>query len=303
MNHSHKVPVLTALTAALVVYAAVSCAQETPVPEGFIGRGMARITSADVETARQQALSDAQGKAVMEAVSALVSLETMGSSFPALKKTFFNKSTTYIQSFKILYENTAFDTYQIIIQALVQQELIKQDLDALFMGNAPKMLFKVLLMIAEKSPAAKEYSYWWSAAPAVPESELRLKDRCTEKGFTVLDPSVGVKEFPPAGFAQSLEPDLDSLCRLGAQCGADLVIVGRTDLERSKITESSSFSAFQCNFKAQTVSVKDHKVLVSAAGYGLGVNADETLACRNAIDKASRQILEQIVDKLQMLPR
>ena len=51
------------------------------------------------------------------------------------------------------------------------------------------------------------------------------------------------------------------------------------------------------------MSVKDHKVLVSAAGYGLGVNADETLAYRNAIDKASRQILEQIVDKLQMLPR
>jgi hypothetical protein len=303
MNHSHKVPVLTALTAALVVYAAVSCAQETPVPEGFIGRGMARITSADVETARQQALLDAQGKAVMEAVSALLPLENMGSSFPMLKKNFFDKSTTYIQSFKILYENTAFDTYQIIIQALVQQELIKKDLDALTAGSAPKTPFKVLLMIAEKAPAAKEYSYWWSAAPAVPESELRLKDRCTEKGFTVLDPSLGVKEFPPAGFAQSLEPDLDSLCRLGAQCGADLVIVGRTDLERSKITESSSFSAFQCNFKAQTVSVKDHKVLVSAAGYGLGVNADETLACRNAIDKASRQILEQIVDKLQMLPR
>jgi len=185
----------------------------------------------------------------------------------------------------------------------VQQELLKKDLDELAMGSAPKTPFKVLLMIAEKAPAANDYSYWWSAAPTVPESELRLKDRCAEKGFTVIDPSLGVKEFPPAGFVQGLEPDLDSLCRLGAQCGADLVIAGRTELERSKITESSSFSAFQCNFKAQAVSVKDHRVLVSAAGYGLGVNADEGLAYRSAIDKACRQILDQIVDKLQMIPR
>jgi hypothetical protein len=303
MNYSRTVSVFIALCAAFTVYAAMACAQETPAAEGFIGRGMARINAADVENARQQALMDAQGKAVMEAVSAQVSLETMGSSFNSLKKNFFDKSATYIQSFKILYENTAFDTYQITIQAMVQQELLKKDLDALAMGGAPKTPFKALLMVAEKSPAANDYSYWWSAAPVVPESELRLKDRCTEKGFIVIDPSQGVKEFPPAGFVQSLEPDLDSLCRLGVQCGADIVILGRTEIERNKITESSSFSALQCNFKAQAVSVKDHKVLVSAAGYGLGVNADETLACRNAIDKACRQLLDQIVDRLQMIPR
>jgi hypothetical protein len=302
-NHSHTLLLFSVLCTALVVCSAMARAQDTPVPEGCIGRGMARINAADIETARQQALLDAQGKAVMEAVSGLVPLESMGSSFPALKKNFFDKAAVYIQSFKILYENTAFDTYQITIQAVVQQELIKKELDALITGSAPRTPFKVLLMIAEKAPAAKEYSYWWSTAPVVPESELRLKDRCTEKGFTVLDPSVGVKEFPPAGFAQSLEPDLDSICRLGAQTGADLVIAGRADIERSKITESSTFSAFQCNLKVQTVSVKDHKVLVNAAGYGLGVNADETIAYRNAIDKASRQLLEQIVDKLQAMPR
>jgi hypothetical protein len=246
---------------------------------------------------------DAQGKAVMEAVSGLVPLETLGSSFPALKKNFFDKAAVYIQSFKILYENTAFDTYQITIQALVQQELLKKELDTLVTGGAPRTPFKVLLMIAEKTPAAKEYSYWWSSAPAVPESELRLKDRCTEKGFTVLDPSVGAKEFPPAGFVQSLEPDLDSICRLGAQTGADLVIAGRADIERNQITESSTFSAIQCNIKAQVVSVKDHKVLLNAAGYGLGVNADELAACRNAIDKAARQLLDQVVEKLQTMPR
>ena len=44
MNYSRTVPVLAALAQPLLVYAAVARAQETPVPEGFIGRGMARIT-------------------------------------------------------------------------------------------------------------------------------------------------------------------------------------------------------------------------------------------------------------------
>ena len=155
MNCRRTIPVLAALCAALLAYAAAARAQETPAAEGFTGRGMARIIAADVESARQQALMDAQGKAVMEAISGQVSLETMGSSFTTLKKNFFDKSATYIQSFKILYENTAFDTYQITIQALVQQELLKRDLDALAMGGASKTPFKVLLMVAEKAACGK----------------------------------------------------------------------------------------------------------------------------------------------------
>jgi hypothetical protein len=279
-------------------------AQENPLPEGFIGRGIAQINSGDVESARQQALADAQGKALMEAVLARVPLDVMEKNFLLLKKNFFDKSAAYIQSFKVVYENTSFDFYQITIQALVQQELLRKDLDTIVFVGTQREPRKVLLMIAEKMTGSNDFIFWWAqgSAAKIPESELILKEKCTEKDFMVVDPLQTLKEPPASSPYFYPEPDIETVCRIGALCGADIAIVGKAEIERSRGTDAASFSAFQCNLKANAISVKDRKVMVSAAAYGLGVNADEVIAYRSAVDKAGRQLLNQIADKLQLLP-
>jgi hypothetical protein len=279
-------------------------AQDNPLPEGFIGRGIAQINAGDVEAARQQALGDAQGKALMEAVLARVPLDVMEKNFLLLKKNFFDKSAAYIQSFKVVYENTSFDFYQITIQALVQQELLRKDLDTLVFVGTPREPRKVLLMIAEKMSGSNDFIFWWAqgSAAKIPESELILKEKCAEKDFMVVDPLQTLKEPPASSPYFYPEPDIDTVCRIGALCGADIAIVGKAEIERSRGTDAASFSAFQCNLKANAISVKDRKVMVSAAAYGLGVNADEVIAYRSAVDKAGRQLLNQIADKLMLLP-
>ena len=280
-------------------------AQELPVQDSFTGRGIAKISSGEIESARQQALIDAQRKAVMAAVTGLLPFEAIEKHFVLLKTNFFNKPATYIQSFKILHENTLFDTYQITIQALIQPDLLRKDLETKALGGSTKESLKVLLMIAEKGINTIEYIYWWSSpgtAARIPEIEMKLKEKCTEKGLTVIDPVQTIKALPSPAAAQTPEPDIDTLSRIGAQCGADIVIAGKAEMERSKGTESSSFSAFQCNVKTSTVSVKDRRIVISAASYGLGVNTDESTAYKNAIDKACGQMTEQIVDKLYILP-
>jgi len=279
-------------------------AQENPLPEGFIGRGIAQISAGDVESARQQALADAQGKALLEAVLARVPLDVMEKNFLLLKKNFFDKSAAYIQSFKVVYENTSFDFYQITIQALVQQELLRKDLDTIVFVGTPREPRKVLLMIAEKMTGSSDFIFWWApgSAAKIPESELILKEKCTEKDFIVVDPLQTMKEPPASSPYFYPEPDIETVCRIGALCGADIAIVGKAEIERSRGTDAASFSAFQCNLKANAISVKDRKVMVSAAAYGLGVNADEAIAYRSAVDKAGRQLLNQIADKLQLLP-
>jgi hypothetical protein len=279
-------------------------AQDNPLPEGFIGRGIAQINAGDVESARQQALADAQGKALMEAILARVPLDVMEKNFLLLKKNFFDKSAAYIQSFKVVYENTSFDFYQITIQALVQQELLRKDLDTIVFVGTQREPRKVLLMIAEKMTGSSDFIFWWApgSAAKIPESELILKEKCTEKDFIVVDPLQTLKEPPASSPYFYPEPDIETVCRIGALCGADIAIVGKAEIERSRGTDAASFSAFQCNLKANAISVKDRKVMVSAAAYGLGVNADEAIAYRSAVDKAGRQLLNQIADKLMLLP-
>jgi len=288
----------------LLLHLSAAQAQDNPLPEGFIGRGIAQINAGDVESARQQALADAQGKAIMEAVLARVPLDVMEKNFLVLKKNFFDKSATYIQSFKVVYENTSFDFYQITIQALVQQELLRKDLDTIVFVGTPREPRKVLLMIAEKMSGSNDFIFWWAqgSAAKIPESELILKEKCAEKDFMVVDPLQTLKEPPASSPYFYPEPDIDTVCRIGALCGADIAIVGKAEIERSRGTDAASFSAFQCNLKANAISVKDRKVMVSAAAYGLGVNADEVIAYRSAVDKAGRQLLNQIADKLMLLP-
>jgi len=279
-------------------------AQENPQPDGFIGRGLAQISAGNVEAARQQALADAQGKALMEAITGRVPLDVMEKNFSLLKKNFLDKATAYIQSFKVVYENTSFDFYQITIQALVQQELLRRDLDTIMFVGAPREPRKVLLMIAEKMSGSNDFVFWWAqgSAAKIPESELIIKEKCAEKDFVVVDPLQTLKEPPASSPYFFPEPDIDTVCRIGALCGADIAIVGKAEIERSRGTDTTSFSAFQCNLKANAISVKDRKVIVSAAAYGLGVNADEVSAYRSAVDKAGRQLLNQIADKLMLLP-
>ena len=57
--------------------------------EGFIGRGVSKVVDGDIADARQRALADAQGKVVMEAVSAKLSVEDMAKYFLTLKNLFF----------------------------------------------------------------------------------------------------------------------------------------------------------------------------------------------------------------------
>ena len=226
-----------ALAIALVIlHLSVAWAQENPLPEGFIGRGIAQISAGDVESARQQALMDAQGKALLEAVLARVPLDVMEKNILLLKKNFFDKSATYIQSFKIVYENTSFDFYQITIQALVQQELLRKDLDTLVFVGTQREPRKVLLMIAEKMNGSNDFIFWWAqgSAAKIPESELILKEKCAEKDFIVVDPLQTMKEPPVPSPYFYPEPDIETVCRIGALCGADIAIVGRAEIERSR---------------------------------------------------------------------
>jgi hypothetical protein len=182
--------------------------------------------------------------------------------------------------------------------------LLRKDLDAIMFVGAPREPRKVLLMIAEKMTGSSDFIFWWApgSAAKIPESELILKEKCAEKDFMVVDPLQTLKEPPAPSPYFYPEPDIDTICRIGALCGADIAIVGKAEIERSRGTDAASFSAFQCNLKANAIIVKDRKVMVSAAAYGLGVNADEVIAYRSAVDKAGRQLLNQIADKLMLLP-
>jgi hypothetical protein len=278
-------------------------AQGISMRDGFMGRGVSPIYNGDAETARQKALTDAQRKTIVEALSNQLPLEVMEKHFLLLKTLFFDQPNLYLQSYKIIYENSIYDTYQLAIQGLVQQEMLRKDLEAIGLLGPKKEKIGVLFMIAEKVLGSSEYFYWWSPTEAssfVSISEQKMKEKFLEKGYKVIDPFQTVHELSTESLSQSHEPDLEMISLLGSQCNAEIVILGKTELQKSRKRTFSSLTGVQSSMNVTAISVRQKEILVRAASYGLGVHIDEDSASKEAIENACSKMAEQIIEKLMV---
>ena len=118
---------MTALFFCLFLCCSVGAQEKTAV-DGFTGRGIARISGGDIPGARQNALADAQLKAVIDAVNSLLPADTFAAHSTRIIARFAAQPERYLQSFRIIGENTLPDQYQVTVQAAVQLDAVRQEL-------------------------------------------------------------------------------------------------------------------------------------------------------------------------------
>jgi hypothetical protein len=271
---------------------------------GFIGRGVSKIVDGDVASARHSALVDAQKKAVMEAVCAQLSVEDMAKYFLTLKNVFIGHPGIYLQRFKIINENSLFDSYQVTIQGFVQQELLRHDLESMGIVGPEREKIRVLLMIAEKGIDQPDETFWWSSnkdfVPFQYVVQQKLEKYFIEKGSYVVNPFDAPANISSEEIGQSSEPDVEAVCKLASQFNAQIVVLGKSELKRAKGQKLSSLESIQCDLSARVIDARNRYVIVQAATYALGIHIDEESAVVDAIEKACGHISEQIMDKIYM---
>ena len=292
-------------TAALLILCSASYVFSQDVfSGGFIGRGVSKIVDGDVASARHSALVDAQKKAVMEAVCAQLSVEDMAKYFLTLKNVFIGHPGIYLQRFKIINENSLFDSYQVTIQGFVQQELLRHDLESMGIVGPEREKIRVLLMIAEKGIDQPDETFWWSSnKDSVPFQyvvQQKLEKYFIEKGSYVVNPFDAPANISSEEIGQSSEPDVEAVCKLASQLNAQIVVLGKSELKRAKGQKFSSLESIQCDLSARVIDARNRYVIVQAATYALGIHIDEESAVVDAIEKACGHISEQIMDKIYM---
>lgn len=292
-------------TAALLILCSASYVLSQDVfSGGFIGRGVSKIVDGDIASARHSALVDAQKKAVMEAVCAQLSVEDMAKYFLTLKNVFIGHPGIYLQRFKIINENSLFDSYQVTIQGFVQQELLRHDLESLGIVGPEREKIKVLLMIAEKGIDQPDETFWWSSnkdsVPFQYAVQQKLEKYFIEKGSCVVNPFDAPVNISSEEIGQSSEPDVEAVCKLASQFNAQIVVLGKSEIKRAEGQKLSSLESIQCDLSARVIDARNRYVIVQAATYALGIHIDEESAAVDAIEKACRHIAEQIIDKIYM---
>jgi hypothetical protein len=278
--------------------------QETP-PEGFIGHGRSPIVASDIAGARQQALLDAQGKAVLAAISELMPLETFSKYYLTIYNLFLAQPQPYVERFKLLNEGALLDTYQLTIEGFVPQDVLKQELASLGMLAADNRSLRALVLAAETHPAGGQELYWWHVDPAMTtnRSQQRLEYHLQQGGAQIITPAAIDQHAAWRLLGERSEPDPQGIRELAALAGARVAVVAKTRLAPSAVPGMASLYGVQCDLMVAVYRADDPTPLIQSATHALGQHLDEAAATDTAIDKACAAIASQIMDVLHMQMR
>ena len=192
--------------------------------ETLYGSGVARINEGDIAKARQNALLDAQKKAVLQAVCTMLPFDAFSDYYLALANLFFTQPDLYLQRFKIIEERSLFDLYRVTIAGAVQKQLLKDALISVGVLNPEPEKAGILLMMASWDTDNPEPSYWWSSNQAASrpfdEPQQTLKEYFIRKGAVVINPLDSGGEMPLEEIRESPEPDLKAVSRFASALGA-----------------------------------------------------------------------------------
>jgi hypothetical protein len=268
----------------------------------YTARGIAPVSDGNISAARTTALTDAQQKAVLTALADQMSLEKLSSSFATLHNLFISRPDVYVQRFKILNETTLSGNYHILIEAFIEDELMRNDLESIGINGPVQQKMKVLLMVAETA-SDKEYSGWWAADPAKRILPVDVGEQMAfffrERGIGVIDD--GTIPFEPlAPNEDELFPGHEAVLRVARQAGADIVVLAKASIKQTAAQPGASITQMQCDMSAEVLDVHMRELVLQTATNSLGMHSDQDAAARDAAAKASSRIVEHILDR--MLP-
>jgi hypothetical protein len=260
-------------------------------------RGIAPVFDGNISAARTTALTDAQQKAVLTALADQMSLEKLSSSFATLHNLFISRPDVYVQRFKILNETTLSGNYHILIEAFIEDELMRNDLESIGINGPVQQKMKVLLMVAETA-SDKEYSGWWAVDPAERILPVDVGEQMAfffrERGIGVINE--GTIPFEPlAPNEDELFPGREAVLRVARQAGADIVVLAKASIKQTAAQPGASITQMQCDMSAEVLDVHMRELVLQTTTNSLGMHSDQDAAALNAASRIVEHILDRIL--------
>lgn len=265
--------------------------------------GIGNITDGNVSRAQNEALIDAQKKALMQAVGRLMTFDLLDEHFFFLKETVFNQPADYIESYRVLYDSTLGDRYQITIQSTIAFQDLEDYLVATHFLTSQVKLPRILLMIAVQELRQSFYTCWWSFID--PEKELTivdqtLRDRLQKNGFEVIDHTYVLQETTLNRVYGCLDVKLEAIQALGKQFKAEIAIIGNAQVELTDETEDLLKRSVQVSITAKAVKIEDGSIVATITTYMPATGDDGETAQLIALEKAASTFAHQIGEQISL---
>jgi hypothetical protein len=281
----------------------VAFSQDTWPSDSVITTGIGHITNDNIITAQNEAIIDAQKKALVHAVGMLMTFDLIEEQFPFLQEPIFDRAADYIASYRILYDSTLDDRYHITIQSTIDFKELENYLVALQFLTPKVKLPRILLMISQKRLDQNFYTCWWSFID--PEKELTVIDQVfrmelQKKGFEVIDHTHMLQEKATTNVYGCLDIKSEAIQTLGKQFKADIAIVGTAQVESTDEVENSIQKSVQASIIARAVKIEDGSVVATLDTYIPATQDDEETAQMVALEKASSTFSRQMGQQISL---
>ena len=263
--------------------------------------GVAVVQGASVDIARDAAISDAQQRAVEQAIGILIDSLTQVENFQVISDNILSQTKGYIKRYNIVREAREDNLLRITITAEVALGKLSDDLSAIgiLLGQMHKP--RTMILVAEQNIGRELVAWWWGGVHAQ-HTEMgiidnTLMDKFVEKGFEMIDHEAAAQDIKitPAYKVQDLSAT--QARTLGNQAHAEVVITGK-GIAKLYGNVGGGLMSVQADVSLRAVRTDTGQVLATAMTHAAAVHISEITAGNDALKKAATEAADQLTTKI-----
>ena len=276
-------------------------AKESATTKTYVVVGTAAMRGGNVTAAREKAISDGLVTAVALMTKELLEVESLVDNFPQLNELLFDKTSTFIQGYKVLTEAGQDKSYRVIVQATVSGKKISKKLTDAGILRASTTLPSVLFLIAEQNLGQESPLFWWSplGASFISIAEAAMVESLQEAGFTIVNHR-GARNHPLVNWDDINKPDLTDLeaAEIGAALKADVVVLGTSAASPSTNIMGSAMRSFNGTVSLRALRSDSAEPMVNLTRTAVAVSEEDAVGGREALVDAGAMAGPALAEEL-----
>lgn len=185
--------------------------------------GVSAIT-ARVDTARDQAISDALRKAVEQGVGAYIDGETQVENFQLISDRIYSRASGFVSSYSVIHEEQSGGLYRTVVRAVVNTDGIEDDLAAIGILMTEQGRPRVMVLVREIQNRSTVSLTALDGMGSMFETQLLECFRA--RGFPVVDAATTADIIRRDQLLLILEGDDRTAALVGLEAGAEIIVSG-----------------------------------------------------------------------------
>lgn len=220
--------------------------------------GVGDVGKKGIAAARDEAIQDAQRKAVMEVVGSYVTSEANVQNNELISKNITDKSSGYVANYKIENERNDSGLYTVTINAEVGMDMIHDNLQALGLLIDKANLPMIAAIIKEQGIDGSGSTF------TVTGFNIEIENAMSAKGFRFVDKDIikGVMAKENIRFTELGGASMaNAISKIGVGTGAQVVIIGDVTARFFKKMEGTEMKSYRANASIKAVNAADGTVI------------------------------------------